>query len=129
MNFEDVITGKDIEKSFGSFKLDVPELHIPKGFATALIGENGAGKTTLLNLLTGLRLDGQGETTYFGKYVGPFPSALFTSSVRCLSVGYSGHPKFAAGQVPRILGRKKLGLPASGVRRGPKTGPQTAGVV
>ena len=40
MNFEDVITGKNIEKSFGSFKLDVPELHIPKGFATALIGEN-----------------------------------------------------------------------------------------
>ena len=70
MNFDDVITGKEITKSYGGFTLDIPELHIPKGFATALIGENGAGKTTLLNILTGLRLDAKGEITYFGKYTG-----------------------------------------------------------
>ena len=31
---------KDLKKKFkGGFSLDIPELEIPKGFATALIGE------------------------------------------------------------------------------------------
>ena len=66
MQYEDVITGKAITKSFNDFHLTIPELHIPKGFATALVGENGAGKSTLLNILSGIRLDYQGELTYFG---------------------------------------------------------------
>lgn len=62
---ETVIVGKDIKKKFKGFRLDVPELHIPKGFATALIGENGAGKSTLINLMSGIRLDYKGEMRYF----------------------------------------------------------------
>lgn len=64
-NFENVVYGKNIEKSFRNFKLDIDELEIPKGFATALIGENGAGKSTLLNILTGVRLDYKGDIRYF----------------------------------------------------------------
>lgn len=59
------IQAKDIRKSYKGFTLDVPECHIPKGFATALIGENGAGKTTLLNILAGVRLDYKGKIQYF----------------------------------------------------------------
>lgn len=44
------------------------QLQVPKGFATALIGENGAGKTTLLNILAGIRLDYKGQIRYFGQY-------------------------------------------------------------
>ncbi len=66
MNYTDVITGKNINKKFGKFELDVPELHIPEGFSTALVGENGAGKTTLLNILGGIRRDNKGEVSYFG---------------------------------------------------------------
>lgn len=69
---EYVITGSDIKKEYKglawdapSFVLNIPSLMIPKGFATALIGENGAGKTTLLSLLSGIRLDYQGEVQYF----------------------------------------------------------------
>ena len=65
MKYTDVITGKNINKRFGKFELDVPEIHIPEGFSTALVGENGAGKTTLLNILSGLRRDNKGEVTYF----------------------------------------------------------------
>ena len=65
MYYEDVIIGNDIEKKFKNFELNVPELHIPKGFSTALIGENGAGKTTLLNILAGIRRDYKGEVKYF----------------------------------------------------------------
>lgn len=62
---ENVVKGKNLKKSFNKFELSIDELNIPKGFATALIGENGAGKTTLLNMMSGLRLDYSGEFTYF----------------------------------------------------------------
>jgi ABC-2 type transport system ATP-binding protein len=62
------IYGNNLQKKFKGFTLDIGELKIPKGFATALIGENGAGKSTLLNMLSGIRLDYQGQLTYFGKY-------------------------------------------------------------
>lgn len=68
MKFEYAMEGNNIYKKYKGFDLNVPHFHIPKGFATALIGENGAGKTTLLNILAGIRLDYQGELTYFGKY-------------------------------------------------------------
>lgn len=67
MNYTDVITGNNINKKFGKFELSVPEIHIPEGFSTALVGENGAGKTTLLNILSGLRRDNEGEVAYFGE--------------------------------------------------------------
>ena len=68
MNSEVVIEGKNLSKKVKTFQLDIPELAIPKGFATALIGENGAGKTTLLNMLAGIRLHYKGAITYFGEY-------------------------------------------------------------
>ncbi len=61
-NFPSAVTFSNVTKKFKHFKLDVPRLSIPKGFATALIGENGAGKTTLLHILAGVRLDYKGES-------------------------------------------------------------------
>lgn len=68
MKQEYVVEGKNITKKIKKFELNVENIQIPKGFATALIGENGAGKTTLLNILAGIRLDYKGELTFFGKY-------------------------------------------------------------
>ncbi len=68
MNFDCAIEGENISKRFKTFTLDIPEFKVPKGFATALIGENGAGKTTLLNMLSGIRLDYNGKLTFFDKY-------------------------------------------------------------
>ncbi|MCR5204636.1 MAG: ABC transporter ATP-binding protein [Lachnospiraceae bacterium] len=68
MDQNNVIEARNIIKKFKNFTLDIPEFKLPKGFATALIGENGAGKTTLLNILTGIRLDYEGNINYFGKY-------------------------------------------------------------
>lgn len=62
------IESEKITKKLKSFTLDVENLKVPEGFATALIGENGAGKTTLLNILAGIRLDYKGDITYLGKY-------------------------------------------------------------
>lgn len=68
MSLEYVIKGENINKKFKGFTLDIPELKIPKGFATALIGENGAGKSTLMNILAGIRLDAKGTIRYFDEY-------------------------------------------------------------
>ena len=68
MSFECVMKGENIEKKFKGFKLDIPELKIPNGFATALIGENGAGKSTLMNILAGIRMDAKGSIRYFDEY-------------------------------------------------------------
>ena len=102
MKIEDVITGSNIEKSFGGFKLDIPELHIPKGFATALIGENGAGKTTLLNILTGLRLDAAGEVTYFGKYTGVESDPYVKNAIGYTGSGTYYLPHWTVDQVCEI---------------------------
>ena len=66
---ENVITIDNLTKSFKGFKLEIPHLEIPKGFATALIGENGAGKTTLFNILSGIRLDYKGQITCMGEQI------------------------------------------------------------
>lgn len=60
-----VISINNLSKKFKSFELDIPSLYIPKGFATALIGENGAGKSTFINILAGVRLDYKGTIDYF----------------------------------------------------------------
>ncbi len=65
MEAKAVIQMRSLQKKFKGFCLDIPALEIPKGFATALIGENGAGKSTLMNILAGIRLDYEGEITYF----------------------------------------------------------------
>lgn len=68
MKTENIIEGRNIQKRLKNFELNIPELNIPKGFATALIGENGAGKTTLLNILSGIRLDAKGDLLFFNQY-------------------------------------------------------------
>lgn len=64
---EKALQAWNLRKNFRGFQLSVPRLELPKGFATALIGENGAGKTTLLNILSGIRLDYKGEISYFDR--------------------------------------------------------------
>ena len=91
MNYETAIKGTDLVKEYKNFKLDIPNLEIPKGFATALIGENGAGKTTLLNMLAGIRLDFKGELTFFEKYTNEEKEK--DSSVKN-RIGYTGPGKY-----------------------------------
>lgn len=68
MEISNAVEVHNLYKKYKKFALDIPRLQVPKGFATALIGENGAGKTTLLNILAGIRLNYKGEITYLGRY-------------------------------------------------------------
>lgn len=64
MMTEYVVKIENLKKKYKRFCLDIQSLEIPKGFATALIGENGAGKSTLLNILSGICLDYKGKIIY-----------------------------------------------------------------
>ena len=68
MKLEYVLKGEQIQKRFKGFELNIPEFKIPKGFATALIGENGAGKSTLINIIMGTQLQHKGQITYFNEF-------------------------------------------------------------
>lgn len=83
-----VIEGTKIKKKFKNFQLDIEDLQIPKGFATALIGENGAGKSTLLNILAGTRLDYKGELRFFGESIAKESEEAETE--RKERIGYTG---------------------------------------
>ncbi len=100
MEATNVIEAKNMKKKYKGFMLDVPECKIPKGFATALIGENGAGKTTLLNTLAGIRLDYKGEIKYFDE------QEQNIEKVR-ERIGYAGPgsyflPQWSIGQIEEI---------------------------
>ncbi|MCM1107383.1 MAG: ABC transporter ATP-binding protein [Blautia sp.] len=104
MELSYVIEGQEIIKQFKNFTLHIPQLLIPRGFATALIGENGAGKTTLLNILSGIRLDYKGKLTYFGSYS---DKDREENPVVKEKIGYTGPgnyylPQWRAGQVASI---------------------------
>lgn len=105
MNFEYVVKGENIEKKFKGFTLDIPELKIPKGLATALIGENGAGKSTLMNMLAGIRLDGKGKIRYFDE----FDNVEREQGEHKERIGYTGPghyylPQWTIGQVEEVSG-------------------------
>ncbi len=99
-----VIEATNITKKYKNFTLDIPQFSIPKGFATALIGENGAGKTTLLNILAGIRLDFKGDITYFGEY----DKAAFNKKTEVKErIGYTGTdnyylPHWTTGQIENL---------------------------
>ena len=61
MEFSCALEGKKLRKNYKKFVLDIPELRVPKGYATALVGENGAGKTTLLDMLYGVLKPNKGH--------------------------------------------------------------------
>ncbi len=100
---ERVIQAGNLKKKYGGFQLSIPRLSIPRGFATALIGENGAGKTTLLHILSGIRMDFQGEVSYFGD-----PGRKLDGSVQ-ERIGYTGPgsyylPHWTISQVEELSG-------------------------
>ena len=114
-----VIEATNIIKKYKNFTLDIPELEIPKGFATALIGENGAGKTTLLNILSGIRLDFSGEISYFGEFD---KKDLEKNPIVKERIGYTGTdnyylPQWTVKQVEELYSLLFEGFDAAEFRR------------
>lgn len=66
-----MIRVSDLEFQYetGDFRLEVPELTVPKGTSAAVIGPSGSGKTTLLNLVAGIALPSAGCVVVGGRQV------------------------------------------------------------
>lgn len=82
----DAVSIKNIQKTLGGFKLDIPELQIRKGYITGFIGENGAGKTTTMRLIMGLILPDSGEIEVDGMNI-----ATSGKEIR-QDIGFVGEP-------------------------------------
>ena len=99
MNIQPVIDITELKKSFKGFSLDIPSLQIPKGFATALIGENGAGKSTLINILSGVRMDYKGTVDYFN---GETDEKKIREDIGYTGTGNYFMPGWTVGQVAEV---------------------------
>lgn len=58
---------KELNKNFGSFKLQDINLNLPEGYILGYIGQNGAGKTTTIKLIMKYLKKDSGEIKVFGK--------------------------------------------------------------
>lgn len=106
MEFTSAIEVKNLTKGFNGFALNIPELKIPEGFATALVGENGAGKTTLMNILSGIRLDYKGELRYFDKFTDKDRESQPEVKERIGYVGSNAYyfPQWTIGNIKELSG-------------------------
>lgn len=69
--------------------LRLPDLKIPGGKVTVVLGANGAGKSTLLKLLSGSLAPNQGEVLLFGLKVSEWSARKLAQSRAMLSQHYS----------------------------------------
>lgn len=84
-----------VERSKGgaSFRLSIPEFHVPRGSFTAIIGQSGCGKSTLLDIL-GLVLSPSSSDTFnlISRYGESFEiagkSAVELARIRRQHLGY-----------------------------------------
>jgi branched-chain amino acid transport system ATP-binding protein len=69
-NGKDVLTARNIRKSYGSFVAnDDVAFELREGEVLGIIGPNGAGKSTLLDIVSGHLIPDRGHTTLFGRNI------------------------------------------------------------
>lgn len=61
-----VISAKDVSKTFDNFTLEHVSLQLQKGVLYGILGPNGSGKSTLIKILTGQLLPTTGEISVLG---------------------------------------------------------------
>ncbi len=67
MGMENLVTARQISKSYGAFRaLDNISFSVARGQIAGLLGPNGAGKTTAIHILLGLLTPTSGEALVFG---------------------------------------------------------------
>jgi ABC-2 type transport system ATP-binding protein len=66
MTGTEVLSLKDVKKSYGNFELGPVDLNIEPGSIVAVVGPNGGGKSTLMGMLMNLIQPDSGELKLFG---------------------------------------------------------------
>lgn len=61
-----VIEMRNITKTLGTFRLNLPQLDIKQGYITGFIGENGSGKTTTIKLMMNMLFADSGQIEILG---------------------------------------------------------------
>ena len=74
MNYETILSARDIYKSYHKDRIEVPVLRgldvdVTRGLITALVGRSGSGKSTLMHLLATLDEPDEGEICFLGERI------------------------------------------------------------
>lgn len=103
MTDEAVVSLRNVEKSYGAFRLGPVDLEIEKGYVVAVIGPNGSGKSTLFRILMNLTRPDSGEMSVLG---GGYPRDEVSVKQR---VGYApersvGHDEMTSHTLGAFVG-------------------------
>jgi ABC-2 type transport system ATP-binding protein len=87
-NFHDIVLQvSSLTKKYGKLiALNDVSLSIPRGQATAVIGQNGAGKTTLVEIIVNLRRADHGTVHVFGVDISSHPDVVSRIGVQLQEV-------------------------------------------
>ncbi len=96
----DVLTVRNLTKTYPAFKLDGVSFTVAAGSITGFIGRNGAGKTTTLKSLLNLVHPDSGEVCFFGlPWAGN--EAAIKPRIGFASGGTDWYPRKTVGQLAR----------------------------
>ena len=92
---------QDLKKDYGGFVVKIPQLELPEGYVTGLVGKNGSGKTTLIRMLLGLIPKTSGTAKLLDGEMGQNP--VLRSQVGFVSETPYFLPTLTTGQVHDTL--------------------------
>lgn len=102
MTYDEVISLRGVEKSYGNFTLGPVDLEVEPGYVVAVVGPNGSGKSTLLRMLMNLSHPDAGTISLFGDRY-PYDEVEIKQMIGYVPEVAVGHDEMTAKSLGRFV--------------------------